>query len=340
VEIKRTIRSIAYLLCSVAVLIIAAAPVSAQAAEPGLGLSIDGSLCDVTVIPGQTITHVMTITSNSSNPPLNITVEAEGLGQKIDGSMFEQDADTDPSPYSAREYIQAIDNASFSLNPGESQQVTATIKIPEEIEEGSRYAAICVSSEPTEMDQVGIKFAVNVPVVLTIRGHKTESIGHIADISASQPQGAMPDIYTTFYNDGKSHYKAYNRIVLYNSSGEEVASSVSDLSSSSIIPTYARLFALTPRLAEGIESLPEGDYTVGSSIMLSDGTVLDETSTSIHIVAASDITTPTEVQGTTEPPVKGIQLWLALVIIGVLALLTGLFLWFTALRHKNSARTN
>jgi hypothetical protein len=335
VELKRILRGLPCLLAAVIVTVAALASIPVQAVDPGLGLSIDGSLCDAVVRPGQTITHEMTVTSNSSNPPLNITIEADGLGQKTDGSMFAQNAEEDSNPYSARTYIQAIDKSEFSLNPGESQQVTVTIHVPEDIEAGSHYAALYVSSEPTEMDQVGIKFAVNVPVVLTIRGSKTESVGHISDISANQPEGDMPSIQTTFYNDGKSHYKTYNRVVLYNSSGEEVASSVSDLTTSSIIPTYARLFTVKLQLAEGIGNLLEGDYIAESSIMLSDGTILDTDSTVLHLAAASSIPDTTAPENITEP-VAGIQLWTALVIVGVLMLLTGLFLWWTAQRKRRN----
>ncbi len=88
--LKRIITGARYLFCMAAVLAGLLMPSAAQAAESGLGLSVDGSMCDKIVVPGQTYTHTMTITSNSANPTLNITVMAAGLRQQADGSVVKK----------------------------------------------------------------------------------------------------------------------------------------------------------------------------------------------------------------------------------------------------------
>lgn len=344
-RLSRIIPGIRYLLCSLAVLAALGVPGAARAAEGGLGLSVDGAMLDKMVVPGQTYSHTMTITSNTDNPPLEISVAAAGLGQQPDGSIVEEDASSDYSQYSAREYIQEIDTTTFTLEPGQSQQVTATITIPEDVGEGSRYANIYISSAPISGGELGIRFAVNVPVVLTVSRTQMGRTGRITDVSASEtPEGDLT-IRTAFLNDGNTHYKAYNQVIVRDADGNFVAAASGDVSIASLIPTFERLFALSPRTGDD-QVLPEGDYGIESSVMLPDGTLLDRATSSVHfaprvtetppttespaITQTAPLTTPSQTIG----EVAGLPMWLALAIIGPLTLAVLILLWITARRRR------
>jgi hypothetical protein len=245
-----------------------AAPVSAES-----GLSIIGALVNINIAPGETYTHEMTVT-NSAGDPLDITIEARGFGQTLDGSNIELSADADDSPYSARQYIN-ISNTSFHLEPGASMAVNATIQVPSDISSGTRYALIYIHSLPTGGGSVGYIVAADVPVILTVPGATSQTTGEITDLSAPQPQSGQPlRILTTFKNTGNYHYKVKNQVIIATEVGENISTGITLLTDPSIVPTCSRLFTVTPVLPDPAAGLPAGNYTVESKIILNDGTVI------------------------------------------------------------------
>ncbi len=111
---------------------------------------------------------------------------------------------------------------------------------------GSRYATIYIVSDPVAGGQVGIRFAVNVPVVLTVLNTQMGKSGLITDISAVQLSDGSTEIQTSFINSGNTHYRAYNQITVRDASGNEVADAVSEVTTASFIPTFERLLKHSP----------------------------------------------------------------------------------------------
>ena len=256
---------------------------SAASAAPGLG--VIGALVTVNMSPGQSYIHTMTITNNADNP-LDISVEARGFGQTTDGSNIELTADEDSSPYSARQYITNIDNPSFHLEPGGSAVVNSTIQVPSDITPGTRYAIIYIHSLPIGAGQVGYIMAVDVPVIITVPGSTLQTIGEITDLTVPDPQSGQPlKILTTFQNTGNYHYKVKDQVIIATEAGENISTSVTPLTGSSIVPTYSRLFSVTPILPDPAAGLPAGNYTVESKILLNDSTVIATRKISFSISA-------------------------------------------------------
>ena len=248
--------------------------VFASAASAAPGLSVEGALVNIAISPGQTYIHEMTITNSAGNS-LDISVEARGFGQTTDGSNIELTSEADSSPYSARQYITQIDNTSFHLEPGGSAVINATIQVPLDISSGTRYAIIYIHSLPTGEGNVGYIVAADVPVILTTPGSTLQTTGEITDLTVPEPASGQPlKISTTFKNTGNYHYKVKNQVIIATESGENISTSVSPLTGSSIVPTYSRLFSITPILPDPAAGLTTGNYTAESKILLDDNTII------------------------------------------------------------------
>lgn len=241
-------------------------------------LRVDGGIIQLSVRPGDIFEHTFTVQSSSSDPVLEMLVEAAGFGQKLDGSYYAVPADEDDYPRSAREFITDIDKSSFILNPGPSgaQNVTVRIEVSQDIGDGTYYAIVYVHSLPSGAGQVGTVLAFNIPVVLTVKDTEQTTSGEITDLTA----GEVADeetimISTVFENTGNYHYKARNSVTMTSSAGDQVAESSLALTSSSIVPGYAYSFEAPLTGTGGISELSPGRYEITSEVIGEDGVIKD-----------------------------------------------------------------
>ncbi len=248
---------------------------------------INNSIIDVSIKPGQTITSKITIEDVSSDASIDMKVETAGLGQSQDGGNLALPASQDLSPFSARTFC-SIDKTSIHLEPGYSQEIKVTIKIPENIQNGEYYAAIYIYTQPTEQDRIGVRLASIIPVILKVGNFTTSAItGQITDLSIPQATaGKSVEIDTTLKNTGDSRlYTAKNTVTLYNASGIQISQSVIQLTPPSILPTCSRTFKAF------FSSLAAGNYTVKSQITINNDSSLDSKTASFMVTQASP--TPT-----------------------------------------------
>ena len=242
------------------------------------GLRVAGALLVVEVAPGQTFTHIMTVSIGETDPALDIMVAVKGFGQSLDGSFHSLEPSEDTSPYTARTFI-SLDKTSFHLDPGGSEEVSANISVPSDVGAGARYAIINIHTQPVGGGQVGIVSAVDVPVLLTISDTELTKTGTITEISVGNVTVGQPLVLSTFYkNTGNYYYKARNSITLTDEGGNEVAAISTPLTSNSIIPPYSHRFDVSID-----QELPVGTYNVYSKVTLEDGTLLDERSISFEV---------------------------------------------------------
>jgi len=259
--------------------IMAAIPVSANP-----GLSVIGSLIVANVTPGQTLTRTITMSIGSSDPATDLSVQVDGAAQSPQGTYMLLDAAHDTGQYSARTFI-TVDKSSIHLDPGGSQTVTATIQVPQDVGTGGRFAIINFSSQPvTGAQGVGIITAVDVPVYLTIQGSQLTQTGKITGVTAGTITNGQPvNITTTFQNTGNIYYKVEGEITVANDQGTTLGTIPIPLTNSSIIPGMSR--DLTTSFVPSGE-LAAGTYNISSKVMLADGSVLDQ-STSTFTVKGS-----------------------------------------------------
>jgi hypothetical protein len=251
--------------------VFAAAPASADVG----GLKISGAIVNRVVIPGETIEHRMTISLGSDSPVLDVTIEIMGLGQKENGSYRELTPEEDISPHTSREYIVSVEPASFSLKPGGEQTVTAVIKVPQTIGDGSLYAVLYVKGTPGQ--QVGIVMipAVDIPVILN---HGILNVqGDISSINVGKVVSGQPiTVDTLVENSGNTHFKATNKVNLLDSAGNILAYSEEQTTPCSIIPNYSFKFTRNIIITGNIEP---GIYNIQSQVNLENGGSLVEMAT-------------------------------------------------------------
>jgi hypothetical protein len=227
------------------------------------GLTVVGAKLDVTVSPGQTVTHKMTVSLAPGDPPMDIRVEVRDWGI-----------------YSAKNYI-AIDKTSFHLEPGGSQNVTATINIPANAGDGGRYAIIGIAQTPVPGVAIQSLVAVDVPILLTIKDSRLVHSGKIKEITCDKVVSAQPVVIrVTFENTGNHHYGVKAELTVSDASQKVLDTISIPLTLSTIKPAMSSELAAA-FIPKG--DLPLGLYSVKSRVMMEDGTVLDEASGSFNV---------------------------------------------------------
>jgi hypothetical protein len=224
--------------------------------QPALaGLRVSGAKIEAEVSPGSQTDYQMNV-SNTSDTPMDITVEARGYGTSTTNSFIELKPEEDTSRYTARNFLTAFPS-SFHLEPGKSQDVTVTAKIPEDVGAGGRYAIIVIQTGPIGKGVATIA-AVDTRVLLTIEGSKLTTVSEIAqpilgDIRSDGSLGAL----LTITDNGNYHYKPRIQGTL-KSDGKVVATALTE-DDWPIIPSYSRQFQLN---FIGRAPLPAGKYEV------------------------------------------------------------------------------
>jgi len=246
----------------------------ALAAAPALGLSVSNAAMVGNVNPGQTYTHTMTVTIDSGDEATDVSVYVAGLQQSLDGGYQLLDASQDTSQYSARQFV-TVDKAAFHLEPGGSEDVTATVRVPQDVGDGGRYAMIHIVTTPVVTG--GVASAVDVPVYLTVNNSQLIHTGQITGVASGEITSGQPiNILTSFRSTGNHHFKVKGEVTVTNDQGQNLDTMTTPVTASSILPGMVRELGVSfiPSVV-----LAAGTYTVGSKVMLEDGTLLDQSST-------------------------------------------------------------
>jgi hypothetical protein len=254
---------------------LSALPVSANP-----GLTLVGANIDTSVSPGDTFTHVMTVSIGASDPATQVQVTVCGVQQNQDGTLELLDAAHDTASYSARSFV-TLDKDVLNLVPGVPQTVTATIQIPQNVGNGGRYAAINFATQPTGTGQVKIVTDVYVPVYLTIEGSQLIQTGKITELTTGGITTGQPiNILTDLQNTGNLHFKFQCQITLKEPNGQIVDTTSSPFTAASILPGVT-MQVDTPLSAIG--SLAPGTYTIDSEAIMENGSVLDQATSTFKV---------------------------------------------------------
>lgn len=256
------------------------------AAQPSAdaGLKVEGAIADYQVKPGDTLTHRMVVSLGAGAPsPMDIQVDARGLGQGLDGATLALEPGEDASPYSGRTLITDIDHTSFRLDPGGSKELLASIGVPPSLT-ANRYADIYIHALPVKTESLDIILAAHVPVLL----HPTEAdnaeTAAITDVAVDPVISGHPIVVTTTVkNTGNHHFKTKTRTRLLDSGGRQIAATDIPFSGSSILPSFSRKFTAAFGFLNRVEGLPAGTYIAETSESLPDGTILDTRRTNFKL---------------------------------------------------------
>jgi hypothetical protein len=251
-----------FILC----VMVLATPVSA-------GLKVVNAKLMQDIAPGETIHHTVQISISSDDPAADMMVDVMGFGQTSSFTYTSLKPADDTSPYSAREFIK-VDKPNFTLQPGTTESVTATVAIPTNVGPGGRYAIIYIHSAPSVTGSAGFITAIEVPVLLTIKEKGSIYAGEIRSVEVGEVTSGKPmTVTTTFTNTGNIHYyNSVNSIEIANSSGGIIYEKSSPVSSFAIVPTSTGQFKLPIQAA-----LPVGTYTLISRVSLKDTVLAEKT---------------------------------------------------------------
>jgi hypothetical protein len=287
-RIKSQIRLIVLLL--MLILIYSLIPIVASAENnPGTpGITVTNAGIVNVVSPGQVFTHTMTVSIGPNDPATMVTVSVDGLDQSSNGTYILLDAENDNNPDTARPFV-TVNTSSFQLQPGGSQDLVATINVPQNASLAGYFACITISSPPEVTNGSSVAFAtsVNVPVYLTIKDSQLTQTGKITGITTGTITNGQPvAITTSFQNTGNTYFKIEGETTVSEAQGSSGSLVLADmpvtLTASSVLPGMSRDMEAdyTPS-----GKLSPGTYMIDSKIMLSDGSVLDETTSSFTIKA-------------------------------------------------------
>ncbi len=253
-------------------------PVIPTAANPGI--TVSGALLVTDISPGEILTHTITVTLGAADPPTNVIIRVGGVGQTPDGTYTILNDDADNSRYSARQFL-SIDRDILHLEPGIPSDIIVTVRIPDDVGDGGRYAIVNIQTEPTKEGGIGVISAFNIPVYLTIKNSRVTNQGKITAISTNVIIPGKPiDIFTSFQNTGNHHFKIKGEVKISDSAGKFLDTIYTALTPISVLPDMVRQCQAT--FIPGVE-LPPGIYSINSKVMLEDGIILDEASSSFEV---------------------------------------------------------
>jgi hypothetical protein len=264
----------------VIVLMLSAAHVSA--------IGVSGAKYMGNISPGGTGTHQITVGIGPDEDPTDVLIEVMGFGQGMDKGYTTLDPANDNSPYSARKFI-TLDKTNVHLEPGTKQVINANITLPKNVGEGGRYAIIYLHALPGQGKSYTT--AVMVPVLITDSGTSLVESGSITKLDVSDVIIGQPiTITTSLKNTGNYHYyRTVNEVIVTDANGKIVADNSTPASAYAIIPGNTVGFTIQPDL----KNLPLGTYTVNSKVLLEDGRVLDNKTTTFA-VKTNYVPPPTE----------------------------------------------
>ena len=254
-------------------------PLSVSADSTGLVVT-NAAIVD-NVSPGQLITQTMTVSIGSSDPATDISISVDGVAQSLNGGYILLNADADTSQNTARPFV-TVNPTSFHLDPGQSQNITATINVPQNVGSGGYFAIIKVANPPsvTSGSNIAIVTSVSIPVYLTIKDTQLIQTGKITGISNSDITNGQPiNITTTFQNTGNTYFKVEGQTSVINDQGVTLDAVAGGVRGGDLIPGMSRnLEAIfTPS-----GSLAPGTYTIRSVVMSSDSILLLPVQASFH----------------------------------------------------------
>lgn len=205
--------------------------VSAQLA--GQSLTVSPPSQEVAVNPGDTTT-VRTKLRNSSSNSLPIKVSIQDFTASGEEGQVALEAN---SPYSVATWTK-VTPSSFKLAPGEEQEVTATIQVPQDAA-GGRYGSIIFSVEGEAQEgAAAVSQQIASLFLVRIAGPATEEL-RITEIQAPNFSEFGPIPFSLkFLNTGNVHVKTYGIVSVTNFFGQKVADIV--VPGTNVFPDAAR----------------------------------------------------------------------------------------------------
>jgi hypothetical protein len=241
------------------------------AIQPACAIKVEGAKIMLDVVAGNTYIFPMAISTKPDDSASDYAIDLLGFGQTIDGGSYTPLAESDDTgPYSARSFI-SVPSAVVHLDPGQRREFSATIKVPQTVGEGGRYALVYIHPAAAAGQQTSFATAIIVPVMLTVKDTTLTETGTITDVKVGEiTEGKPVTIRTVLQNTGNHHYYgAVNEITITDTAGRIVATTTTSPAAHAVIPGQSiGLDAIVDK------PLPAGTYTITSEVTLESGTLI------------------------------------------------------------------
>jgi hypothetical protein len=246
---------------------------------PTAAVKVEGAKILLDVKPGITYIFPMAVSTKLTDAPSDYAVEVYGFGQSADGGSYAPLLPAeDTGAFSARTFV-SLPSSTIHIDPGERKEFNATIRVPQNVGGGGRYAIIHIHPAAGS-GQTTFATAIIVPVMLTVQDTALVQFGSVTDIKVGEiAQGKPVTVLTTLKNTGNHHYYgATNQVSVRDGKGALVAMANASPIPNAVIPGQSVIFE-----APISSPLTAGTYTITSTMRLESGTVLDSKSTDILI---------------------------------------------------------
>lgn len=257
-------------------------------ASPALagGLTVYGGKIETSVSPANDYSYTMKV-ANTSDAPMDIGVEVKGYGISSDRDFIVLEPKDDKSPYTGRELL-TVSPTNFHLEPGDSQVITCTAKIPPGIGDGGRYAIVFIHTTPPKSEMVATISAIAARVLLTISGSKLDTNSEITEVSlAKATSQETAGVIVTVANNGNYHYNPQIKANLRN--GDKVVAVASLTPGWPVIPGCSRQFTLS---FVGEVPLPGGKYEVDVEVKEESGNLITKGTFPIEFIERHEVLPP------------------------------------------------
>lgn len=288
VEVKVKIKGAFSLILAMGLLLVLSCPVSAG------GLTVSGGKIETSVSPESNHAYTMEV-ANTSDDPMDIGVEVKGYGMSPAQDFIALEPKDDSSLFSALALLD-VSPPTFHLEPGKSQIITITSKIPAGIGNGGRYAIVFIHTAATGGGAVGVISAVAARVLLTVTGSILDTTSQITEVSLVKSAPLQPaGVTITVANNGNHHFKPQVQATVRN--GNTVVATTSVVAPGwPIIPGYSRQFKLD---LTGPVPLAAGTYQVDIEVKDETGNLITKGTFPLELTDKQEIAPPL---ATTSPP--------------------------------------
>jgi P pilus assembly chaperone PapD len=253
------------------------------------GLNVSGGKIEVNVTPGSNSTHVINV-QNTSDAAMNIGVDVEGYGVSSDNDFVVLSPADDTGPYSARQWL-TVTPTSFSLAPGDSQNVTVTINVPAGAGAGGRYAIVMIQTIPPPGEQVATVSAIAARVLLTVNGYSVDTGSQVTGITSVYSTSSTPAGVTVTLADNGNYY-FYPQISVTLMNGNTAVATGSVDTGWPVLPGYSRQYQLN---LTGAGTLPAGKYEAEIEVNDRSGNIIGQSTLPVSF-GTNQVLTP---RGTT-----------------------------------------
>lgn len=212
--------------------------IRAQSTSASQSLEISPPSIEITADPGQTITHKVKV-RNMSQKSLPLSVHV--LDFTAIGEEGQVNLENIEGPWSIAKWT-SISPSKFTLEPGTTREVTATIKVPAKNTAGGRYGSLVFSivNEKSDLkNAASVSQEVASLFLIRISGPVNERLSLINFSAPSFSEFGPVPFSLKFQNTGNVHVKVSGLINVMNFWGKKVADVV--IPPTNIFPSANRI---------------------------------------------------------------------------------------------------